>query len=243
MAKYSPVLRIGRWRLALQARPTLAMLAAVALFSALGVWQLDRAAGKRALVREFERPGAAVALPADETALATWLRVYADGRYLPERQFLHDNRGNQGRAGVEVLTPLLLPDGSAVLVNRGWLPYGRTRQDLPDIVVGAEARRVTGRWRELPRTPIELEAPAGTSWPRLIQYPREAELAAMLGRRLRPGLILLDPADVDGYARNWLPVGTPPVRHLGYAIQWFAFAVAAIAIWAALALRRGREAP
>ncbi len=241
MAKYSPVLRIGRWRLAPRARPTFAMLAAVALFSALGAWQLDRAAGKRALERAFERPGAAVALPADAASLATYLRVYADGRYDANRQFLHDNRSHEGRAGVEVLTPLLLPDGSAVLVNRGWLPYGRTRRDLPGVGVGAEPRRVTGRWRELPRAPIELVAPAGASWPRLVQYPRSAELSGMLGRHLRPGYILLDPADADGYVRNWLPVGTSPVRHLGYAVQWFAFAATAVAIWAALALRHGRD--
>ncbi len=64
------------------------------------------------------------------------------------------------------------------------------------------------------------------------------ELAATLGRSLYPQRILLDPREPDGYVRNWLLPGTASVRHLGYAIQWFAFAATAVAIWIALGLRR-----
>jgi surfeit locus 1 family protein len=69
------------------------------------------------------------------------------------------------------------------------------------------------------------------------------ELASLLGRKLHPQLILLDPQDADGYVRNWQVPGTTYVRHLGYAIQWFAFAATAFAIWFALGLRRGGEVP
>jgi cytochrome oxidase assembly protein ShyY1 len=99
-----------------------------------------------------------------------------------------------------------------------------------------------GRLDELPRPAIELAAPTGMGWPRMVSYPHMKELAAALGRDLYPRRILLDPREPDGYVRNWQVQGTTYVRHLGYAIQWFAFAATAIAIWIALSLRREGEA-
>ncbi len=241
MAKYSPVLNRGRWRFAARPVATLATAAAVVAFFALGNWQLDRAAEKRALAADFLRPRAALELPPAGAALPRYQPVIARGSYDGGRQFLLDNRSHAGAAGIEVLTPLLLADGSAILVNRGWLPFGADRARLPDVAVGADPRQVAGRFSELPRAPVELAAPPAAGWPRLVNYPRDEELAAMLGRELRPGMILLDPAEPDGYARDWSVTGTTPGRHLGYAVQWFALAATAAAIWVAISLKRDGE--
>lgn len=241
MAKYSPVTNQGRWRFAPRAPATVATVAAVSAFVALGCWQLDRGAEKRALAADFQSAGPAIELPPAGGALPRYQRVVARGSYDAGHQFLLDNRIRAGVAGVEVLTPLLLADGSAVLVNRGWLPFGSDRNRLPAVSVGPEARLVAGRFSELPRAPVELPAPQSARWPRLVNYPQDAELAAMLGRELRPGMILLDPAEPDGYDRDWRLAGTTPERHLGYAVQWFALAATAAAIWLALSLRRDGE--
>lgn len=242
MAKYSPVLNAGRWRFAPRPAATLATVAAVVAFAVLGNWQLGRAAEKRALAADFARAGPALELPPDGALLPRYQRVQARGRYDAGRQFLLDNRSHAGAAGVEVLTPLLLADGGAVLVNRGWLPFGADRARLPDVAVDADPRSVAGRVSGLPRAPVELAAPPAADWPRLVNYPKHEELAAMLGRELRPGMILLDPAEPDGYARDWSVTGTSPERHLGYAVQWFALAATAAAIWIALSLKRAGEA-
>lgn len=242
MAKYSPVLNRGRWRFAPRPLATVAALAAVAAFAALGNWQLDRGAEKRELAADFRRAGPAVELPPAGRELQRYQRVIARGSYDAGHQFLLDNRSHAGAAGIEVLTPLLLGDGSAVLVNRGWLPFGTDRARLPQIATGGEARLVTGRFNELPRAPVQLAAPPSASWPRLVNYPRREELARMLGRELRPGMILLDPGEPDGYIRDWQVAGTTPERHLGYAVQWFALAATAAAIWLALSLKRDGEA-
>jgi surfeit locus 1 family protein len=242
MAKYSPVLIRGRWRFAPRAPATVATVAAVIAFVTLGCWQLDRGAEKRALAADFQSAGPAIELPPAGAALPRYQRVVARGSYDTGHQFLLDNRIRAGAAGVEVLTPLLLGDGSAVLVNRGWLPFGADRARLPDVAVGTDPRRVTGRFSELPRAPVELAAPPATRWPRLVNYPQDEELAAMLGRELRPGMILLDPGEPDGYVRDWQLTGTTAERHLGYAVQWFALAATAAAIWLALSLRRDGEA-
>jgi surfeit locus 1 family protein len=243
MGEYSPVLNRGRLRFAPRLVPTVAALAAALLFAALGNWQLGRAAEKRALAADFARPGLTLELGAPTAGMPRYQRVMARGRYDAAHQFLLDNMSDAGRPGVQVLTPLLLGNGSAVLVNRGWRPFGATRQSLPDVAVPDGPRAVTGRLDELPRPPIDLASPPAAGWPRLVQYPDIEELSSALGRELHPRVILLDPAEPDGYARDWAVPGTAPERHLAYAVQWFAFAALAIAIWLATGLRRRTPAP
>jgi surfeit locus 1 family protein len=241
MAKYSPVLKRGRLRFAPRVPATLAAIAAAILFSVLGNWQLGRAAEKRALAADFAREDAAQdirSVPADGPR---YPRVFARGQYDSEHQFLLDNRVHAGRAGVHVLTPMRLADGSTVLVNRGWQPFGATRADLPVVTVSDGLRTVRGRLDRLPRPPIELEGVAATGWPRLMQYPNADKLGAALGRELYDGMILLDPEEPDGFVREWTVPGSGPDRNLGYAVQWFAFAALAIAIWLALSLKRDGE--
>lgn len=230
-----------KYSLALRPVATVAMAAAVLLFVLLGNWQLGRATAKRVIDEQFSRAEAPVPLPPAAIAVPRYQRVTASGSYDADHQFLLDNMSEAGQAGVHVLTPLLLSDGNAVLVDRGWAPFGATRESLPDVEVGSERRTISGRLDELPRPGIELAAPEGQGWPRMVSYPHMKELAAALGRDLHPQRILLDPRDPDGYVRNWLVPGTTYLRHLSYAIQWFAFAAMAIAIWFAQGLRRGGE--
>jgi surfeit locus 1 family protein len=223
--------------------PTLLTAAAVTLFAALGNWQLGRAEDKRRQSADLVAAGPAIdwrRLPADAPR---YQRVTLRGHYDAERQFLLDNMSHESVAGVQVLTPLVQADGSAVLVNRGWLPYGATRKDLPTVTVDAEMRTIVGRIDDLPRPGIWLKAPAATGWPRLVQYPRMEELSVALGRELAPRQVLLDPALPDGYVREWALPGTTADRHLGYAVQWFAFAALAGAIWFVLSFRRKGEPP
>jgi surfeit locus 1 family protein len=214
----------------------------VLLFVVLGNWQLGRAAEKRALDEDFSRAEPALPLPSASIAVPRYQRVTASGSYDTDHQFLLDNMSETGRAGAHVLTPLLLPDGNAVLVDRGWVPFGATRDSLPDVAVAGTSRAVAGRMDQLPRPSIRLKAPPADGWPRLTSFPEMKELTSQLGRDLHPQLILLDPREPDGFKRNWQVTGTTSVRHLGYAIQWFAFAATAIAIWLALGLRRSGEA-
>jgi len=241
MREYSPVTNRRRLRFTPRLIPTLATVAAVAAFALLGRWQLDRAEEKRALAAAFATAGPAVELPDDSAALPRYQRVTARGRYDAGHQFLLDNRVHDGRAGVQVLTPLVLDGGGAVLVNRGWQPFGRTRQDLPDVAVPEGPRRVAGKIDELPKAGIRLPAAASGGWPRLVSYPDMTELETLSGSRFHPRVILLDPAEPDGYVRDWRLHGASPDRNLGYAIQWFAFAATAVAIWIALSLRRPGE--
>ena len=225
---------------------TLLLIAACALFASAGFWQLDRQGEKIALFDAFDRGGDTTALAgpvADE--LAAGLRyqsVVISGRYDASRQILLDNISRDGRPGYEVLTPLLTGD-IAVLVNRGWVPAAARRDELPRVSISDEPRRIRGRLDKLPRPGLRLagELPAADApWPRRLLYPVASEIAAQLGYPVTSYQVLLSPEAADGYRRDWQPKVSGPDTHLGYAVQWFAFAVTAVVIYLILNLKKQR---
>src|SRR5918999_5519037 len=82
-------------------------------------------------------------------------RVVARGRFVDEHTVYLDNKLRRGQPGYEVVTPLRL-DGMHVLVNRGWVHAGRTRETLPEVPVPPGEVRVEGL--ALARLPRVLEA-------------------------------------------------------------------------------------
>jgi surfeit locus 1 family protein len=230
-------------------RPWAVLLTAVLLaaFVALGWWQLGRAREKQALVESFQRgTQSSVELKGDVTVdeLPRYQHVRAEGHYEPERQVLIDNMPSQaGRPGFRVLTPFRR-EGSErlLLVDRGWVPLGTTRQDLPPVFVSPEFRAVSGRLDTLPAPGVRVgdAGTAGdTSWPRVLNFPQQQDLEQALGASVEARIVLLDPAAPDGYERAWRPaMQFGPERHLGYAVQWFAIALATLIIFVALSLRR-----
>jgi surfeit locus 1 family protein len=218
----------------------------LAVCVSLGYWQIGRGRAKQELLDAFTR-GAITSidmtgLEAEE--LARYQHVRVRGRDLPDRQVLLDSLPSaSGVAGYRVLTPLERADGQGLLlVDRGWVPMGATRERLPDVSVSGEVRLVRGRLDTLPVPGLRLgEAGAAgdARWPRVLLFPTAADLEAALGTPVPPRILLLDADLPEGYERRWRPsIGFGPERHLGYAIQWFALAVAAAIAFVAMSLRR-----
>lgn len=206
-------------------------LLGVLVFFRLGVWQLDRAEEKRALIAAFasgtER---SLRVTGDMRELPRYQSIELTGRYDSARQILLDNMTSaRGQPGYRVLTPLQRESGDWVLVDRGWVPAGKTRQALPDVRVDQRLRVVRGQIDVLPEPGIRLgsaeESQPGTraeSWPKVMNYPQHRELTAALDRPLGTSLVLLDASQPDGYERVWKArFGFGPERHLGYAVTWF----------------------
>lgn len=228
---------------------TLLTLMAVVVFLGLGRWQWHRAAEKRELAAQFQA-GATQAIDVSARSIATLPRyshVRIEGRYDGAHQFLLENLSHDGYPGYEVLTPLRLADGRAVLVNRGWVPLTQSRReppriDLPPALTASAS--VRGLLDNLPVAALAMgHAPpaAAGSWPRLTSFPTTADLSSALGRPLESRQVLLDADQPGGYVREWKPSGFGPLQHLSYAIQWWAFAALALVLYAAL--NRVRPAP
>ena len=199
----------------------------VALFAALGTWQISRGLEKRA-----ERE-----LYSDEMGFSAWhhgmdVRAFqglrATGRYDNRRQVLLENIIVNSRYGYYVITPLLGLDGEPVLlVNRGWVGKGSEPFDLSQLEVPDARLTVRGRVGSLPRAGMKMgEAfTPGDEWPKAAVYPALDDVAAQLGHEVQPFVLLLDHEEEHGFLRNWEPTEFGPGKHFGYALQWFAMGI------------------
>lgn len=239
-------LRIGKRSFAPPAWTVGLTALGLAIFVSLGYWQLGRAQEKQALLEAFASGSEDIVdttgLGFDE--LARYQRVRLRGTYDATRQILLDNMPSAaGRPGYRVLTPLERADGRGwVLVDRGWVPLGASRAALPDVAVGTDEREVAGILDVLPVPGLRVgpaAAPGAGTWPRVLLFPTEADVESALGIDVESRIILLDQDVADGFERRWRPaLGFGPERHLGYAIQWFAFALVSVALFIALNLRQ-----
>ena len=121
----------------------LLVLVLSASFIALGFWQLARNDHKQQLVRDAR---AAFAAPAPDVSesVPPGSRVEASGHYDPAHEVLLRNQVHDGKDGDDVLTPLVLADGSAVIVDRGWVAATGDRQAPINTVAATGAVVVRG---------------------------------------------------------------------------------------------------
>ena len=217
-------------------------IALAGLFVRLGFWQLDRHVQRSSASATREERLAmpaldwteAGAVPAD-TAGTLGRRVRLEGRWVPEHEVILRSRASNGRAGVEVFTPLVpAPGEPALFVLRGWLPAadglradlraGWTAADSGTVrVEGVLIASRDGRGGEPLRVEVgdrEHLALAGIDLGQI-----RDELPLTVGPHVvrasdpEPGASPLRPARA-------LQSGAGP--HMSYAIQWFAFAVIAL---------------
>ena len=223
--------------------PTVVTLLAVALFVLAGNWQRDRMQQKLALGEQLAAATAApvMPLPAGDVDWSEWrFRVVeVQGRYDAGRQILVDNRVHAGRAGYHVVTPLLTEDGRAVLVNRGFVPAGPTREAVPSASPQSGDVRVRGRVNPSPGRYLELGAtgPQGGVWQNL----DPARFAAASGLPVLSVVIEQVDGPADGLVRDWPRPDAGGDKHRIYMVQWFAFAALAAGLWAWFTFRRERR--
>ena len=227
-----------------RALPTVATLAAIIVFVAAGNWQHGRMQSKEALREQLDAAARAdpvaldhLAPDGDWTALR-FRPVVATGKFVAARQILIDNKVYAGRAGYQVVTPLALADGRVVLVNRGWVAQGTSRADLPSATPPAGVVLVRGRLAIPTTNYLELraDAPKGPVWQNL----DPARFRAATGIEVLP--VVVEETDAPtpggGLVRDWPAPDFGIEQHRIYMVQWYAFALTAVVLWAWFYLRR-----
>lgn len=216
------------------------------LFMGLSLWQFQRAEQKTALMTAREQRGQDAPVRLDGAAADVeslrYRRVEAEGEYDAAHQFLLDNQLHEGQPGYQVLTPLRLAGGGAVLVNRGWLPLGADRNRLPEVNLVNPRVRVTGVVDHFPRVGLKLQGAEipGPGWPARVQVAEPQPLAERLGYPVLPYQVLLDPTAEQGYVRAFRAPSLAPEKNRGYALQWLLFAAVAAGFYLRHGLIRGR---
>lgn len=211
----------------------------VALFAALGAWQISRGLEKQATRDALSAP-ATYSTYHDGAELRPYQPIRATGHFDGEHQFLLDNITMNGRYGFYVLTPLeLAPDQPLLLVNRGWIgkavPNPPLRELSSAIAVGNGRVTVLGRAGSLPRPGMRMGNAIADfgRWPTIAVFPTRDDIELALEREVAPVVLLMDPGTDDGFLRQWAPAEMGPARHFGYAFQWFAMGavLSVLLIW------------
>jgi surfeit locus 1 family protein len=201
------------------------------LFVGLGVWQLERRAGKLALIEAVDARvhGAPVAAPPPAAwggitaARDGYRRVAVRGRFLHDRQTLVQALTEQG-AGFWVLTPLRSDTGFTLLVNRGFVPAERAQEARRRQCPAEGPAQITGLLRvsEPGGGFLRSNQPAQDRW-----FSRDVAAIAQargLGA-VAPYFIDADAsANGPGKPQGGMTVIRFPNNHLVYALTWFALA-------------------
>lgn len=212
----------------------------------LGFWQLDRLEQKRArndaLQARQAAPPVHIGSVARDTAGLMFRRALVTGVYDDARSVVVAGRSNRGVPGVYILTPVRT-GGSAVLVNRGFMPSAdAARVDLDSLRESApdDAEGIIVYLGNDERG----SAPDTTGFRTVWYRPSIAQLRTQFPYPLADYVVQLLPS--DDAPQFPLRLAAPELDegpHLGYAIQWFSFAAIFAIGWLALVLRARRQRP
>jgi cytochrome oxidase assembly protein ShyY1 len=221
---------------------TLLVVAAVVLMVNLGFWQLRRLDERQDFNATVRERASAAAVPVDEVLQLDsdpddldWTPVVAAGRYEADEQILIVNRAQDGMAGFNVVTPLRLDDGTAILVNRGFVPLDEVPPAAPSDPVA-----VAGLLRESQQRGFGGATDPGEGDLGEAQRIDIERLAPQIDGDLLPMWLSLETSD-PAQGERPIPLPRPELTegpHLSYAVQWFLFSAAAIVGWV-LAVRHG----
>lgn len=204
----------------------------------LSLWQFDRLDQRQEFNAVVEQRSSEEVIDVSTADLSApeeleWRRMGAAGTYRSDADVLILNRSQGGRAGLNVVTPMELDNGSVVLVVRGFLPLDG---EVPPAPEGRVRVIGTARVSEVPRAADanEFDEPVRELFRLDIarideQVDGDIVPVALYAR-------VSDPAD----APTLVPVADPTLTegsHLSYAIQWLIFATAVVVGWV-LAMRR-----
>ncbi|WP_460496994.1 SURF1 family cytochrome oxidase biogenesis protein [Glycomyces tarimensis] len=210
----------------------------------LSQWQwgraLDRAeANERIEAADQSHPVDDVIPPGeglDESA--RWTLVEATGEYDAGGEIVLRAQTNDGVNGYEIVTPLVLEDGTAVLVDRGFVPAA-SDGGIPDYPAAPSGEvTVTGRVYESEPAGGEVSEEDGVLTSRRLSLD---QLGEHVDHELRAAWI----ADVEP-GEGLTALETPSFRswqNYSYAVQWALFAVLVPFGWVVLVRRELRGEP
>lgn len=174
-----------------------------------------------------------------------WRTITATGTFDTDHEVVVRRRTNaDDRVGFHVLSPLVLSDGRAVLVNRGWVPAADDQKAFPEVPAPPRGTvTVTGRLKADETTGASGIRDLAGLPPRQVMLINSAQQAELQGREVLGGY-LEQTAPASGEAG---PEQIPEPdhesigAHMAYAVQWWLFAAAVPLGWVILVRREKRD--
>ncbi len=227
---------LGRWRWGVA---HLGVLALLLVLISLGLWQLRRLEERQVtnqvgLARHAAEPldlQAMVQGAGPDLDTLEYRRASTRGEWDPSYEVYVRSQVRDGRSGLWVVTPLVLEDGQAVMVNRGWVPVELNRTEAAPLPGGVEVIGVV-------RASRSRSALGPTDQPGVEDTIARVDLSLLDTYVPYPLLgVYLEESTDNPEAwplRLQEPVFDDEGSHLVYAVQWFSFAVVGLVGYLAL---------
>ena len=197
----------------------------VIVFVFLGVWQIERAAHKEGLLQAFnaEQESPPIRLTSQSP---DWSRVFVDGIFDSTRQILIDNQIHKGKVGYKIYTPFRFDDNKIVLVDRGWIAQGQSRSDLPQLNILEKKSRIIATVTSPEQGVLAGSELLTNEWPRVSQTKAVEVIASAFKEPILDIVLVLDPgsSQITEFIQI-KPFAITPVKHYGYAMQWFTMSI------------------
>ena len=224
-------------------------LICIPLFINFGLWQYNKAQKKIAIQAVYNHAEINEALqfplltnqPRDiDVEDWKYKKVTVTGVYDAKYQFLLDNQVEADRVGFHVITPLKIDKTNQyVLVNRGWILGNDTHTNLPTFSTPLGLQTVVGQIWVPSKKIFSLEAKTITTnqnknedWKFVWQYMNIGDYQQRVPFNVSDMAIKLDStSSAGGFVRNWQVSAERITTHMGYAYQWFGFALATLLIF------------
>ncbi len=212
------------------------MISMSAVMVGLGDWQLHRYHERHGINVRIADAKLVAPVPLTSTlsldhplpSSQEWVRVTVSGTYAADKTVVARERTVNDTIGFEIVTPLVLADGSAVLVDRGFLPGDDASNVLPKVPPAPTGIvSVTGRVHlpeSKPDAPIHLDGHLA------VRRISPSTVAGDLGYpALYQDYVLLDQQTPAVHGFTTIPADTQPAwMNAGYTVQWWAFAALAL---------------
>lgn len=174
-----------------------------------------------------------------------WRQVTATGTFDTAHEVVVRRRTSAAdRIGFHVLTPLILADGRAVLVNRGWVPAAADQKSFPAVPAAPKGSvTVTGRLKADETTGASgIKDLAGLP-PRQIMLISSEQQSKSLGRAVLGGYLEQTAPEPAGSSPELIPAPDHESigAHMAYAVQWWLFAAAVPVGWVVLVRREKHD--
>ena len=197
----------------------------VFVFVFLGIWQIERAANKEGLLQDFnsEQESPPTRLTSQSP---NWSRVFVDGVFDSSRQILIDNQIHNGKVGYKIFTPFRFDENKIVLVDRGWIAQGQSRSDLPQLNILEKKSRIIATVTSPEQGVLAGSELLTNEWPRVSQSKAVEVIASAFNEPILDIVLVLDPgsSQITEFIQI-KPFAITPVKHYGYAMQWFTMSI------------------
>ncbi|MFT6031077.1 MAG: surfeit locus 1 family protein [Oleiphilaceae bacterium] len=227
----------------------------------LGSWQLNRADDKQSLQKMIDQRSAleplSLNMPFEE--FAPYQIVQATGEYRAKDSILLDTVVYQGKPGYFLITPFeIIASRAVILVNRGWLPQGTIKQDLPTFKTPEGLITLEGHLNPPMSNPAlkdNLSNPLSAT-PPLWYYMDQAFFSQINGYSVLPLILKLKvggqtstfsstsiPKEYTEIAliQDWPNYDANSGVHIGYSIQWFVFAIFGLLAYIGISFKKTKK--